>query len=80
MAPDATQIMFNKWQNSAVYARFLRCDAVQPEPPKLAAGGVGVGGSNPLVPTNKSMALPIQPAADHSTSQSAQYYNIMIGH
>ncbi len=52
MAPDATPIMLNKWQNSAVYARFFGCIAMRSEPPKLRAGGVGVGGSNPLVPTN----------------------------
>jgi hypothetical protein len=56
MAPNATQIMLNKWQNSASYARFFGCNAVQPEPPKLRAGGVGVAGSNPVVPT-KNMSF-----------------------
>ena len=52
MAPDATPIMLNKCQNSAVYARFFGCIAMRSEPPKLRAGGVGVAGSNPVVPTN----------------------------
>ena len=52
MAPDATPIMLNKWQNSAVYARFFGCIAMRSEPPNLRAGGVGVAGSNPVVPTN----------------------------
>jgi hypothetical protein len=56
MAPDATPTKLNKWQNSAVYARFFRCITVRPEPPKLRAGGVGVGGSNPLVPTKISVS------------------------
>jgi hypothetical protein len=51
MAPDATPIMLNKWQNSAVYARFFGCIAMRSEPPKIRAGGVGVAGSNPVVPT-----------------------------
>jgi hypothetical protein len=51
-APDATPTMLNKWQNSAVYARFFGCIAMRSEPPKLRAGGVGVAGSNPVVPTN----------------------------
>ena len=52
MAPDATPIMPDKWQKSAVYARCFGCNAVHPEPPKIRAGGVGVAGSNPVVPTN----------------------------
>jgi hypothetical protein len=54
MAPVASPIMLNKWQNSAVYARFFGCIAMRSEPPKLRAGGVGVAGSNPVVPTNFS--------------------------
>jgi hypothetical protein len=33
-------------------SKFFGCVPKHPEPPKIAAGGVGVGGSNPLVPTN----------------------------
>ena len=52
MAPSATPTILNKWQNSAGYARVFGCMTMLFEPPKLAAGGVGVAGSNPVVPTN----------------------------
>jgi len=52
MAPRATPEVVKKWRISAEKARVFGSIALQCEPCKKRAGGVGVGGSNPLVPTN----------------------------